>query len=905
MNRDCDKRGVRCCAAKKIQSGSPMRRFLPQPERLLLVEKKGVRHDGYLLGRSANPVLDLRAGERKIFYRHSLFLWVCLAVLLALGAGFSFAQPINAGTDTVYLFSTFKEPEQDGLRFAYSFDGYHWTNVPGLFLKARVGKEKVIRDPSVCRGPDGTWHVVWTCSWKNDLGFGYAHSKDLVHWSEQQWIPAMTNEPAAVNTWAPELFYDEATEQFIICWASTIPGRFPDHLEPHDNNHRMYYTATKDFKTFTPTKLFLDPDFSVIDCQILKVGGRPLTPSEDERKHGGIANGSPYVLLLKDNTRPERNIRVAFGESALGPWHDISTNLTEKFTEGPCGVKVGDDWLIYYESYQAKHYTAMKTRDFKTFTDVTAEMTFPPGLKHGTAFKATRKDLDYLFKVGTQQVANVRLPWSSPVPPPKIEKRLAEIDSVAKRGPFKPDWASVTNGFKTPKWYQDAKFGLFIHWGVYSVPAFGSEWYPREMYVTNSEVFKHHVATFGPQTKFGYKDFIPQFKAEKFDATAWATLFKEAGVKYVVPVAEHHDGFPMYASEMTEWSAAKMGPRRDLIGEEAKAFCKAGIVFGTSSHRAEHWFFYDNGMYSESDVQDTNYAAFYGPAVNKRMAEAQAEPPDKEFLDDWLLRSCEIVDKYRPEVMYFDWWICQPVFQPYLKTFAAYYYNRGAEWKRPVAINFKEWEGESFPTGAGVFDIERGHSAQIRPEFWQTCTSVSKNSWGYVTNQDYKDVGEIVDDLIDIVSKNGAMLLNIGPRADGTIPDPEQAMLRNIGGWLKINGEAIYGTRPWKKFGEGPTAVVAGSFADVKRAAFSGEDIRFTTKGGTLYAIALAWPENGKLVVKSLATGAGKVKRVRLLGASGKLQWSQTAEGLVVTLPAKPPCNYAVSLEIEGDVVTR
>ena len=855
--------------------------------------------------------------------------------LLLLGVAWSGCATSRAASDNepVFLFSTFKEPEQDGLRFAYSFDGYHWTNVPGLFLKARVGNDKIMRDPSICQGPDGTWHLVWTCSWKNDLGFGYAHSKDLVHWSEQKWIPAMTNEPAACNTWAPEIFYDDGRRRgnesltepqtpdprpqtrlepphvgtYIIVWASTIPGRFPDHLEPHDNNHRMYYTATRDFKTFTPTKLFLDPDFSVIDCQILKLANwnadfsrqtiGNVAPLPD--KSGVPGERSDYVLLLKDNTRPQRNIRVAFGESALGPWHDISTNLTAKFTEGPCGLKVGDDWLIYYESYQEKHYTAMRTRDFKTFTDVTAEMTFPEGLKHGTAFKATRKDLDYLFKVGTQQVANVRLPWVSPVPQTQIEKRLAEIDTVAKRGPFNPDWASITNSFKTPKWYQDAKFGLFIHWGAYSVPAFGSEWYPRNMYVAGSDEFKHHVA-YGPQAKFGYKDFIPQFKAEKFDATAWAKLFKEAGVKYVVPVAEHHDGFPMYASDLTDWSAAKLGPKRDLISEQAKAYRRAGIVFGASSHRAEHWFFFDNGMYSDSDVRDTNNAALYGPAVNKRMAEAQAEPPDKAFLDDWLLRSCEIVDKYRPQVMYFDWWICQPVFQPYLKTFAAYYYNRGVEWKQPVAINFKEWEGESFPAGAGVFDIERGHSADTRTDFWQMCNSVSKTSWGYVTNHQYKDVDTIVDDLVDIVSKNGTLLLNIGPRADGTIPEHEHTMLRSIGGWLKINGEAIYGTRPWKKFGEGPTAVVAGSFEDVKRAAFTGEDIRFTTKGNVLYAIALAWPGNGKLVVKSLPESAGLVKRVRLLGYSKKLNWSQTAEGLVVNLPAAKPCDYAITLAITG-----
>jgi alpha-L-fucosidase len=424
------------------------------------------------------------------------------------------------------------------------------------------------------------------------------------------------------------------------------------------------------------------------------------------------------------------------------------------------------------------------------------------------------------------------------------------------------------------------------------------------MYVEGSREFEHHLATYGAQTKFGYKDFIPQFKAERFDATNWAALFKDAGVKYVVPVAEHHDGFPMYDSDLTAWSAKRVGPKRDVLGEQARAFRKAGIVFGASSHRAEHWFFFDKGMYFDSDVRDTNNAALYGPAGNKRTAEAQAEPPDKEFLDDWLLRSCEIVDKYQPQVMYFDWWICQPVFQPYLKTFAAYYYNRGVEWKKPVAINFKEWEGRSFPDGSGVFDIERGQSADIRPDFWQTCTSVSKNSWGYVGNHNYKSVGEIVDGLVDIVSKNGTMLLNIGPKADGTIPEHEQQMLREIGAWLKINGEAIYGTRPWSKFGEGPTQIRAGSFSDKKMPQFTAEDFRFTTKGNTLYAIALAWPADGRLHVQSLADGQtggrGRIAEVRLLGAEQDLVWEQGMDGLDIRLPDEAPCDHAVVLKIVG-----
>lgn len=778
----------------------------------------------------------------------------------------------------VYLFSTFKEGEQDGLRFAFSYDGYYWSNIPGVFLKPHVDG-KVMRDPSIARGPDGTWHLVWTSAWRGNNGFGYAHSKDLVHWSEQQFIPVMAHEPVVCNVWAPELFYDDKDQQFIVAWASTIPGRFPDHLEPSTNNHRMYFTTTRDFKSFAPTKLFLDPGFSVIDCQILKDAER-------------------YVLLLKDNTRPQRNLRVAFGDSPLGPWRDISTNLTAQFTEGPCGLKIGEDWLVYYESYQAKHYSAMTTRDFRSFTDVTSKMTFPPDLKHGTAFVATKKDLDYLWKVSTQMVANVGHKFVPKLFPAEIEKRLAAIEAVANRGPFQPTWENITNRFKTPDWYADAKFGLFIHWGAYAVPAFGSEWYPRNMYVAGSEEFKHHVATYGPQSQFGYKDFFQSFKAEKFDARVWAELFREAGVRYVVPVAEHHDGFPMYDSELTDWTARKLGPHRDIIAEQEQAYRKAGITFGASSHRAEHWFFFDSGMYFNSDVRDPRFADLYGPAVNKRTSEAQVEPPSKEFLDDWLLRSCEIVDKYRPAVMYFDWWICQPVFQPYLKTFAAYYYNRGAEWKQQVAINFKEWEGISFPRGAGVFDMERGAAGDIQPALWQTCTSVSRNSWGYITNHDYKATGEIVDELVDVVSKNGTMLLNIGPKADGTIPEREQQMLREIGAWLKLNGEAIYGTRPWRIYGEGPTRVTTGSFSDGKKPEFGPADLRFTTKGRTLYAIALAWPREGRLLVKSLA--GQRVSRVELLGHSGRLSWQTTPEGLAVTLPPQAPCDFAVTLKISG-----
>ena len=475
----------------------------------------------------------------------------------------------------------------------------------------------------------------------------------------------------------------------------------------------------------------------------------------------------------------------------------------------------------------------------------------------------------------------------------KVRTAVNRVDRVAAQGPFRPAWDSLKT-YRLPEWYQDAKFGIFIHWGVYSVPAFGSEWYPRQMYMEGTPEFTHHVATYGPQSKFGYKDFIPMFKAEKFNPADWAEIFRQSGARYVVPVAEHHDGFPMYDCSFTEWSAAKMGPKRDIIGELAAAVRKQGLHFGASSHRLEHWFFMEGGRKFDSDVRDPRFESFYGPAQPRETADGKQNQPSEAHMRDWLARTTEIVDKYKPDLVWFDWWIEQPVMQPYLQKFAAFYYNRAAEWKgNGVAINFKN---EAFPSQAAVLDIERGRLDKTRDLFWQTDTSISVKSWGYIENDEFRTPDSLVDDLVDIVSKNGCLLLNIGPRSDGTIPQQARNILLAVGGWLKVNGEAIYGTRPWKISGEGPTEVVGGAFKDTASKPFTGQDIRFTTKGDALYAIALAWPENGELVVKSLADYP--VKKVDLLGAAGVLSWKRDASGLRVHLPAKRPNDYAFVFRI-------
>ena len=279
---------------------------------------------------------------------------------------------------SAYLFTSFREPAHEGLRMLYSRDGLRWKRIDTILLKPDIGKQRVMRDPSMVLGPDGIFHLVWTTSWRGDPGFGYASSPDLIHWSSQRMISVMQHEQTTVNVWAPEITYDTSAGQFIIIWASCIPGRFDRGIEDDSNNHRMYLTTTKDFKAFTPTKLFLDPRFSVIDAVIVKMAD------------------SAYRLVLKDNTRPERNLRIAEGRTPLGPWMNVSAPFTGKFTEGPTVLYRRGWWIIYFDAYQDRRYGAVRTRDFKTYEDISARTRIPEGHKHGTIIKVDRRYLKAL-----------------------------------------------------------------------------------------------------------------------------------------------------------------------------------------------------------------------------------------------------------------------------------------------------------------------------------------------------------------------------------------------------------------------------------------------------------------------------------------------------------------------------
>ncbi|MCL2052111.1 MAG: alpha-L-fucosidase [Lachnospiraceae bacterium] len=483
---------------------------------------------------------------------------------------------------------------------------------------------------------------------------------------------------------------------------------------------------------------------------------------------------------------------------------------------------------------------------------------------------------------------------------------LKLIDKVIAAGPYDDTWESLCR-WEAPEWYKDAKLGIFIHWGVYAVPAYGSEWYSRYMYVKGSKEYEHHQKTYGTQDKFGYKDFIPMFKGEKFDAAEWVKLFKEAGAKYIMPVSEHHDGFQMYESELSEWNAGKMGPCRDVISELKKACEDEGMTLTLSNHRAEHCWFFNGGLDYECDVNDPLYESFYDKQQAKidiDIMDIYAFPPPASHCEDWLARLCEIVEKYRPAIMYFDWWIHNTGFAPYLRKFAAYYYNRMAQSGLTGIINYKF---RAFAPGSAVFDVERGQLNGINPRIWQTCTAAARNSWGYTENNDFKDPAELIRDLIDIVSKNGRMLLNVGPRADGSITDEDRDILAKIGAWLKINGEGINGTSFFEVFGEGSTNIGGGSMTDGKPLEYTENDIRFTQRGGFVYAFLMKYPPNGKIAIKYFkkhtpqyhSGGDLDIKEVTVLGYDVPLTFSRDDDAMNIQIGGAVKSDYPVCLKIK------
>jgi alpha-L-fucosidase len=444
-----------------------------------------------------------------------------------------------------------------------------------------------------------------------------------------------------------------------------------------------------------------------------------------------------------------------------------------------------------------------------------------------------------------------------------IVAQAAAAGATIPPGPFAPTWDSIRTNYTMPEWFRDAKFGIFMHWGIYSVPAHGSEWYALHMY-SDPGTIQWHTEHFGPPDKFGYKDFIPMFTAAKWDPDAWATLFKKAGAKFIIPTAEHHDGFALWNSTVNKYNAVQMGPHRDLIGDLSKAVRKQGLKFGVSNHGIEHFTFIKPKEGVTNDLYDPQWKDFYSVAD-------RSDAAVEKFLEGWVAQNEELIDQYQPDILWFDNAIKLKV--------AAYYYNRAATWGKPVSLETKDG---AYLAGS-IEDFERSSRApkELTDFVWDVDQPVLYR-FGYTEGSPIASADGCVRLLVECTSKNGGLLLNISPKADGTIPDDQQKLLLQIGAWLDVNGEAIYATRPWKQFGEGR--------------------IRFTTKGDTLYAILLGWPTNGVNIAALSTTNSsiGKVSGVELLGHNGALEFSQDESGLKIKPSAEKPCDYAYSFKITG-----
>lgn len=567
-----------------------------------------------------------------------------------------------------------------------------------------------------------------------------------------------------------------------------------------------------------------------------------------------------------------------------------------------------------------------------------------------------------LAKVGFPDGARVRDLWAHREIARHLQRLQADVpahgaalfriapDHRLAAGPFAPTWESLAAQYRAPEWFRDAKFGLWAHWSAQCVPERG-DWYAREMYIQGSDDYAYQVSHYGHPSDVGFMELDHLWTAAHWDPERLMALYARAGAKYFVALANHHDNFDTYDSKYQPWNAVRIGPKRDIVGTWARLARAHGLRFGVSNHssHAWHWFQVAYGHDVEGPLAGVPYDAaaltpadgkgkwwegldpadLYGglrlplPATLASAAEArrwhdghdghwyESVPPcDEGYTEKWFLRAQDLVDKYHPDLVYLDDDEL-PLGQAGL-DFAAHYYNANRLWhggNEEGVLDAKHLTEAHAP--AVVQDIERGVSEAIRPVPWQTDTCIG--SWHYdrriFLEHRYKTVPQVVRMLVDIVSKNGNLLLSVPVRGDGTIDSDEEAFLRGMGDWMSVNGEAIFSTRPWRVYGEGPSTVASlgkgpyGGGADVPDFAFTARDIRFTTKAGSLYAIFLGWPDNARVDVTSLpvgAGGAGRVSSVSLLGSADRLSWNQDGAGLHVTLPSSPPCQHAYVLKIGG-----
>ncbi len=483
---------------------------------------------------------------------------------------------------------------------------------------------------------------------------------------------------------------------------------------------------------------------------------------------------------------------------------------------------------------------------------------------------------------------------------------LAVSVSCQQQHKYEATWESITKVNETPEWFKDAKLGVYFHWGIYSVPAFRTEWYPRHMHYkegwSDGLVYKHHVEKYGQPTEFGYHDFVPLFKAENFDADEWAKLFVKAGARFVGPVAEHHDGFSMWDSKHTPWNSMNKGPKRDITGELEKAIKKEGMRFITTFHHAR------NNLYKNESGKFTGHYdgiikdGFSSLLENEENAILYGYLPREKFLEMWKNKLEEVIDKYQPDIIWFDSWLDQ-IPEKYRQEFCAYYLNAALKWEKEVVIVRKQ---DDLPLDCSIDDLEKSRKNKLGEKVWMTDETISKGSWCYTDNLSVKKAKDVLHVLIDIVSKNGVLLLNISPMADGTIPENQKEVLLKMGEWLQKYGEAIYETRPWYTFGEGPTIEPDGHFKnhnEFLKIKYSSKDVRYTTKGNIVYAVILGCPKENQILLESFRKNAAPegiaIKKVSLLGGNNDVSFDLKEEGLLINMNETLLDDMAVVFKIE------
>jgi alpha-L-fucosidase len=481
-----------------------------------------------------------------------------------------------------------------------------------------------------------------------------------------------------------------------------------------------------------------------------------------------------------------------------------------------------------------------------------------------------------------------------------VAEEAAKYELPVAAGPFQPSMESLKT-YQCPEWFRDAKFGMWAHWGPQAVPEMG-DWYAQRMYKPGDAKYKDHLERYGHPSEHGYKDIIPMWKAEKWDPDRLMALYKKAGAKYFVSMGSHHDNFYLWNSKLHKWNSVNMGPKRDVVGDWQKAAQKHGLKYGVSEHLGASftWF-----QWSHKADKDGPKAGVPYDGANPQWQDLYhfpAAPDDTKWYStnpkwhqQWFDRIRELVDGYHPDLLYTDGGV---VFGPEHVvglSMIAHLYNENAArhgGKCEAVYNCKQ-----VSEGRWVQDLERGVMSGVNPYPWQTDTSIG--DWYYNKTWKFRPVSWTIHMLVDIVSKNGNLLLNIVQRPDGTLDPEVEQQLADLATWINIHGEAIYGTRPWLVYGEGVVKTKGGNFKEDFK--YTAKDIRFTTKGDVLYATALGWPADGTLVVKSLAKPAGKVTGVQLLGSGAKFQWAQTDTGLIVSLPAEKVSEYTATLKITGE----